>query len=111
MTGIYKITNMSNGKVYVGQSKDIEVRWQQHKDELEKGKHCNKSMQYDYKRNPSAFVFEVLEECHLSLLNMREKYWIDQYKSTDKRKGYNLTKGGGPKRKGPRFSLLDELTK
>ena len=25
---------------------------------------------------------------------MREKYWIDQYKSTDKRKGYNLTKGG-----------------
>jgi len=31
MIGIYKITNIINGSVYIGQSKDIYARWQKHK--------------------------------------------------------------------------------
>ena len=31
MVGIYKITNKLNGKVYIGQSNDIERRWAEHK--------------------------------------------------------------------------------
>ena len=30
MIGIYKITNKLNGKVYIGQSRDIDARWRQH---------------------------------------------------------------------------------
>lgn len=30
MTGIYKITNTINGKIYVGQAVDIKRRWQEH---------------------------------------------------------------------------------
>ena len=29
-TGIYKITNLSNGKFYIGQSRDIFSRWKSH---------------------------------------------------------------------------------
>ena len=31
MIGIYKITNKVNGKVYIGQSDNIERRWKNHK--------------------------------------------------------------------------------
>ena len=31
ITGIYKITNRINGKVYIGQSIDIRRRWRQHR--------------------------------------------------------------------------------
>ena len=30
MTGIYRITNITNGKSYIGQSKNIFRRWKQH---------------------------------------------------------------------------------
>lgn len=30
-TGIYKIQNLINGKIYIGQSKNIEKRWLRHK--------------------------------------------------------------------------------
>ena len=113
MIGIYKIVNMNNGKVYVGQSKDIETRRLQHFTALDAGKHENKTMQADYNRSRERWVFSILEECPLSLLNVREKYWIDYYRSANPAYGYNLTKGGGPrnrKYKGRPVSLLDELT-
>jgi predicted GIY-YIG superfamily endonuclease len=28
--GIYKIENLLNGKIYIGQSKHIETRWSEH---------------------------------------------------------------------------------
>ena len=31
MIGIYKIENLINGKVYIGQSTDIKERWAKHK--------------------------------------------------------------------------------
>ncbi|MDR0677008.1 MAG: GIY-YIG nuclease family protein [Elusimicrobiota bacterium] len=31
MIGIYKITNNINGKTYIGQSRNIERRWKDHK--------------------------------------------------------------------------------
>lgn len=55
----------------------------------------------------------MVEECFLSMLNSREKYWIDYFKSAEKRYGYNQTAGGGSRKrkyKGRPVSLLDELT-
>lgn len=31
MTGIYKITNLINNKIYIGQSTNIQNRWEEHK--------------------------------------------------------------------------------
>ena len=39
MIGIYKIENKVNGKVYIGQSIDIETRIKRHFRELRKGIH------------------------------------------------------------------------
>lgn len=47
-SGIYKITNLKNGKVYIGQSENIFVRRGQHFAALRSGHHSNNDMQKDY---------------------------------------------------------------
>ena len=37
--GIYMIQNTINGKIYIGQSIDIELRFKSHKNKLERGNH------------------------------------------------------------------------
>lgn len=44
-----------------------------------------------YGRN--GFIWGVIEECDVSLLNDREIYWISEYKTIEN--GYNLSPGGG----------------
>lgn len=41
MIGIYKIENTKNHKVYIGQSIDIEHRFNQHKNYLKNNKHLS----------------------------------------------------------------------
>lgn len=97
MIGIYKITNLINGKVYIGQSKNIAHRWTQHRN-----RPFNPlSSQYDSyfyrtirKYGLENFTFEVVEQCSEEELNSKEKYWIDYYKSNLVNYGYNLTDGG-----------------
>lgn len=95
--GIYKITNLINGKVYIGQSVNIEKRFISHKNA---GFNTNNSG-YNYplykairKYGLENFSFEIIEELNNNLLNDREKYWISFYNSNDKNFGYNQTEGG-----------------
>ena len=39
ITGIYSITNLTNGKRYIGKSLSIHSRWSQHRRDLKKGIH------------------------------------------------------------------------
>lgn len=88
-SGIYKITNLLNGKVYIGQSENVWTRRKQHFVALRHKCHPNTSMQKDWNRNNRGFRFDVIEYCGLKDLNRREKYWIDHYDSTNPKKGYN----------------------
>ena len=45
MIGIYKIENKVNGKIYVGQSIDIDTRWYNHRNELNGNRHYNEHLQ------------------------------------------------------------------
>lgn len=54
-SGIYKITNLTNGKVYVGQSKNIYLRRKQHFTALRRGSHENREMQRDWNSNNRGF--------------------------------------------------------
>ena len=77
MIGIYKITNKINGKVYIGQSINIERRWQQEKrcafNESSPAytQHISKAFR---KYGLENFSFEVLEELKAEALNDREMY-------------------------------------
>lgn len=97
ITGIYKITNIINGKVYIGQSVDIKRRWRNHKKEA----FYEKSHSYNYplycairKYGIKNFAFEILEECSKEDLNEKEKYYITEYNTCNKQYGYNQTEGG-----------------
>lgn len=85
--GIYKIENLTNGKVYVGQSVHIEKRFSEHcrSDSL-----IGQAIQKEGKQN---FSFSILEECPLEELDYKEQYYIKQYNSIAP-KGYNITTGG-----------------
>ena len=92
--GIYKIQNLINDKVYIGQSVDIEKRWSTHKAELKNNYHYNVHLQSAWnKYGEENFEFSIVEECDIGQLNQREIYWIVKFNSYEN--GYNLTPGGG----------------
>ena len=95
MIGIYKITNTVNGKIYIGQSTNIETRWKQHKQHLRNNYHCNEHLQRAWNRyGENAFVFEVIAECTEDKLNELEAKFIEEYHGTDFKYGYNEKTGG-----------------
>ena len=61
MIGIYKISNIINNKVYIGQSIDIQRRFSEHMRELNNNCHYNKHLQASYnKYGREAFSCEIL---------------------------------------------------
>lgn len=92
--GIYKLTNLLDNKVYIGQSNDVAERWKQH---IKCGlgidtPQNNKLYKAMLSSGVENFTFELLEECPRDKLNEEEIYWINFYQSQDY--GYNMTKGG-----------------
>jgi group I intron endonuclease len=91
MIGIYKITN-PKGKIYIGQSRDIEHRFYYYKLSnkwiKEQRKLYNSLQKYGYENH----MFETIEECSEDLLNKKEIYWINYFDSVNK--GLNLKYGG-----------------
>lgn len=93
MIGIYAIHNIKNGKYYIGQSKDIEYRWKQHKSRLKNNKHENKHLQNSYnKYGFENFEYVLLEECDIEELDRKEILYITKYDSYNN--GYNQDLGG-----------------
>lgn len=91
--GIYKITDLTTGQAYIGQSVDVKERFRQHiKTSLAYGPATNKLYQTMQKTGQYNFIFEILEEVPRDQLNERETYWIDFYKTKDY--GLNSTRGG-----------------
>lgn len=94
MIGIYGIRNIIDGKLYVGQSSQVEARWVHHKRDLNNNKHHNKHLQSAWnKYGADSFIFYIIEECSQEELDGYEAYWIDYYHSYEC--GYNLDCGGG----------------
>lgn len=100
---IYKITNVINGKIYIGLTTEgYKRRFNRH---LECSRNANNNrhlMRAIRKYGSENFIIEVIETCtDYVILCEREKYWIKKLKSYERNIGYNMTMGGpgyGPKR-------------
>jgi group I intron endonuclease len=107
MVGIYKITNLVNGKTYIGQSFDINKRWVMHKSAAfnENNPGYNYPLyramrKYGYEN----FLFEILEECLIDELNDKEIFYIEKFNSRVPN-GYNQDGGGNS---APHYTKLSE---
>lgn len=95
MIGIYKIENIINHKVYIGQSVNIEFRWKEHLYSLIRGLHENKHLQNSWnKYGSSAFTFTVLELCDTEELTAREQFYIDKFGGINSDNNYNNRDAG-----------------
>ncbi len=92
---IYRIKNIINGKSYVGKTeKTIKDRFSIHllNSKNKVNNHLYNAMKYYGHNN---FKIEELEVCSsVKNLNEREKYWIKNYNTTDRKYGYNIALGG-----------------
>lgn len=84
MIGIYKITNKTNKKCYIGQSVDIEHRFRKH--QTDAFWNSNKNFKYNYplyqafrKYGIDSFLFEILEECKEEDLDAKEQFYYDLF--------------------------------
>jgi hypothetical protein len=75
MIGIYKITNKTNGKVYIGGSVDVVGRRSQHFSGNKNHNDLHLDIELLGKEN---FLFEVVEECGEEDLRERETFHIKQ---------------------------------
>jgi len=91
MVGIYKITN-PKGKIYIGQSVDIEKRKLQyrHLSKYSLGKKIYNSIKkYGWENH----TFEIIEECSVEQLDKKEIYWGAYFNVLEE--GLNLKLGEG----------------
>lgn len=100
MIGIYKIENKINGKIYIGQSIDINRRLKEHKNSLRNNKHINNHLQYAFnKYGEDNFIFEIIDICEIDELDAMERLYINKYESKYNEWGYNLEDGGSKNKK------------
>jgi len=92
VSGVYAITNVKNGKVYVGSALNLKKRWVQHRSGLDKGAHANRHLQQAWKKyGGGAFTFTVLHfETEPKRLVDVEQVFMDLHHAADPAMGYNI---------------------
>lgn len=108
---LYKISNILNNKVYIGQSNKEKERWRQHKyyaRQVNPIQYIHRAMA---KYGIENFIYEVIAMCQeAKYTNEIETLLIQQYNSCNKKFGYNIAPGGNvawnrglPKEQQPMF--------
>lgn len=104
VSGVYKITQLSTGRCYIGSSKNVQKRIHWHKHRLNKGNHHSYFLQRAWnKSKPEDFEFTLLKQYPLEDLMRAELWWIRRHKamspvgfnlcpSTDSKRGYKHNK-------------------
>lgn len=93
---VYKITNIINNKIYIGQTQDYKNRWSRHKSDARLGKKHNYHLYNSMRKyGINNFVFEIIAQTkYVEEIDKLEINLIEQYKSTNKDIGYNNSPGG-----------------
>jgi len=105
MCGIYRITNIVNGKFYIGSSVNFCKRWSRHRKDLERGIHRNKHLQASWdKYGAEKFKFELIEELPTEMLLDAEQWYLTNTYCCDPEYGYNFSKFAGGGMRGRKLS-------
>ena len=107
---IYAIRCVATNKLYVGRTSNLDQRINAHLNELKKGykgNMRNPSFQQDFDQyGQDAFKVYILErDVPPDMAEMREAYWIAEYRATNPMYGYNQRSGDPP----PTFSFADGM--
>lgn len=125
-SGVYAIVNTATGRVYVGSSKNIGIRWSGRRGELRRGVSKNKPLQADWTAVDGAgFELRILEEAEPddAALMSAEDRWIEALKAAPggvyNQRGANVgrhgahshrkRKGWGAGRKGRKYHYFVSL--
>ena len=96
-SGVYLIYNTENGRGYVGCTKQLKRRKQEHFTQLDNGEHHNPYLQHAYNHyGKDAFAFCVLELCDEKDLYKTEQKWIDKFIAEGKAYNINPTASEPP---------------
>ncbi|QIW89883.1 homing endonuclease [Bacillus phage Izhevsk] len=92
---IYKVTNLTNNKIYIGKTKNLSYRKYTHKCQAltrDSNTYFHKAIR---KYGWENFKWEVIDETETDEeLNEKESYWIEKYNSNIQTVGYNMSNGG-----------------
>ncbi len=95
--GIYAITHLVSGTVYVGSAISLTRRWARHRQQFSHGRHHSPRMQKIWAtEGPDAFTFVVLEPvADPQDLLIREQHWIDLLDAACATHGFNSCPAAG----------------
>lgn len=113
MKCIYKIEQISTGKVYIGMTSDYKRRKSNHLWRLRNQKHSSILLQRAFnKYGESDFSFTILEEVNDDIERQsREEFYFIQYDCRNPKKGFNISPSGPAPRlgmSGPKIEWNEE---
>lgn len=96
MIVVYMISNLVNGKVYIGSTNNINNRFSKHKSRLNNSTHHNNHLQNAWdKYGSDSFEFKTLMVCPDNERNHCEQMFMDLYNSQNRDFGYNIKDADG----------------
>ncbi len=79
MIGVYAITHLPSGRIYIGSSVRIEQRWQRHRQDLNAGVHHSSYLQRAWAKHGEAeFTFTLLLETTREVVRREERRLIQE---------------------------------
>jgi group I intron endonuclease len=85
-SGIYKITNLINGKIYIGSTCNFKDRKSKHK----RTKSNTMISRAIFKYGWDNFTFDAIEFCDKDILIEREQFYLDTLEPFKENNGYNI---------------------
>lgn len=89
--GVYRITCIPTGKIYIGSSVNLRRRWHDHQSRLNAKNARNLHFQRAWdKYGADAFCFDILEYCNIEEVLIREQYYLNALRPFDRGVGFNI---------------------
>lgn len=84
----------ADSRHYVGGSINVQKRWNDHRSDLNRGRHANKKLAAAWRANAAGFTFRILERvAGAASLRACEQWWIDTLSSVEN--GLNVAPEAG----------------